>query len=365
MAHTLQERYAALVDMRLRAALVTTDAGSTPVFNTRYEGSPKAGAVKIPVRDAETSVSDYDKVTGASLSTGTTTYLTVTDFNDKVVNELIDGFDAQAVPDNIVADRLDSAGYTGSQILDTDALKTLAAQGTMEADHTDTTSSNVYSRIVDARQALSEANVPPQGRYLIVSPSIYSALLKDTTNFIRQGDMSQTLVNQGYTGMIAGFAVKESNNMPGSVEFIAGHSDWCHRVREWIVLPHVQDLNGDGAHIGASAVQGRWIYKHKVSKAAAVYVKFLNDLTVTSEAGTASGDTKITVTPALVSGHTYAYKTAASVAIPQYGIAPTGFTAWNGTADITATTGNDIVIAELDAGGLTVKTGTVEVVSKA
>ncbi len=288
MAHTLQERYATLLDLRLRAALVTTDTGTVPVFNTRYEGSPKAGAVKIPVRDAETSVSDYDKSTGATLSEGATTYLTVTDFNDKAVNELIDGYDAAAVPDNIVADRLDSAGYTGSQVLDADALATLTAQGTLEADHTETTSSNVYTRIVRARTALSKANVPPQNRYLIVTPEIYSALLQDTDNFIRQGDMSQTLVQQGYTGMIAGFAVKESNNMPGAVEFIAGHSDWCHRIREWVVLPHVQDLNGDGKHIGASAVQGRWIYKHKVSKAAAVYVKCINELTVVSAAGAMS-----------------------------------------------------------------------------
>lgn len=273
MAHTLQERYAALVDKRLRAALVTVDTGAVPVFNTRYEGNPKAGAVKIPVRDAEVTTDNYDRVAGANLTVGSTTYLTVTDFNDKVVNELIDGYEAQAVPDNLVADRLDSAGYSGARLLDTDAIATLIAGGTASSNTTALTASTVYDAIVDARTALSEANVPSAGRFLLVSPAIYGLLLKDTNNFIRQGDMSQQLVQNGYTGMIAGFAVKESSLIPSTTEFIAGHSDWCHRIREWIVLPHIQSLDGDGKHIGASAVQGRWIFKHAVSKAGAVFVK--------------------------------------------------------------------------------------------
>ena len=53
MAHASQERYSALVDAKLRATLVTRD---NTIFNNRYEGSPKAGKVKIPVRDTEVAV---------------------------------------------------------------------------------------------------------------------------------------------------------------------------------------------------------------------------------------------------------------------------------------------------------------------
>ena len=272
MANTLQERYANLVDLRLRASLVTIDTGAVPVFNTRYEGSPKAGAVKIPVRDAEVTLADYSITDGAPLTSSSTTYLTVTNFKDQVVNELIDGFDAQAVPDNIVADRLDSAGYAGSMALDTDAIATLVASGTVATNTTATLAGTAYTNIIEARTALSEANVPEAGRYLIVTPALYGLLLQDS-NFIRQSDISQNLVASGYIGSVGGFAVKETSLLPANTEFICGHSDWCHRIREWVVLPHIQDLNGDGKHIGASAVQGRYIYKHAVSKAAAVYVK--------------------------------------------------------------------------------------------
>ena len=59
--------------------------------------------------------------------------------------------------------------------------------------------------------------------------------------FIKQGDLSQQLVQAGAVGQIAGFAVYESNNMDfenatrvatkkTTTEFICGHPNWCHRV---------------------------------------------------------------------------------------------------------------------------------------
>lgn len=109
MAHANQERYSALVDAKLRATLVTRD---NAIFNTKYEGNPKAGKVKIPVRDTEVSVKPYNKATGVDLETGTTAYLDLDIDQDEAVNELIDGYDAASVPDGITAERLDSAGYS-------------------------------------------------------------------------------------------------------------------------------------------------------------------------------------------------------------------------------------------------------------
>ena len=54
MEHIAQERYSTLVDEKLRYTLVTKD---NLIFNTRYEGNPKAGKVKVPVRDTEVEVS--------------------------------------------------------------------------------------------------------------------------------------------------------------------------------------------------------------------------------------------------------------------------------------------------------------------
>ena len=117
MAHEAQVRYSNLVDLKLRATLVKQVG---VICNNRYEGSPKAGSVKVPVRDTEVSVNDYNKQTGAEKTHGDTAYLTVAINKDKAVNEIIDGFDAESVPGQLVADRLDSAGYSLALQADTD-----------------------------------------------------------------------------------------------------------------------------------------------------------------------------------------------------------------------------------------------------
>ena len=90
----------------------------------------------------------------------------------------------------------------------------------------------------------------------------------------------------------------------------------------------------------------------------------LEELTVTSAAGTDSGDTKITVSPALESGHSYKYKVGTDVSVPEYGAFVKNYTAWDGTADITATTGKKICVIECDSDYLAVKAGTATVSAK-
>ncbi|MCQ2434683.1 MAG: hypothetical protein MJ062_05550, partial [Oscillospiraceae bacterium] len=109
MAHEAQTRYSDLVLAKLRAELVLKDG---VVFNNDYEGSPTAGAVKIPKRDTEVVVSDYDKANGISATSGSTEYDTLMIDKDVAINEVIDGFDSASVPDNLVADRLDSGTYS-------------------------------------------------------------------------------------------------------------------------------------------------------------------------------------------------------------------------------------------------------------
>jgi hypothetical protein len=96
------------------------------------------------------------------------------------------------------------------------------------------------------------------------------------------------------------------------------------------------------------------------------YTETLEALTVTSEAGANTGTTKITVTPALEPGHSYVYKTAPTVAAPALNDdCSTGYTMWNGSADITAVTGNIIRIVEVDDQYKAKKTGSATVAAKA
>lgn len=280
MAHELQTRYSNLVDEKLRSTLVTKD---NLIFNSRYEGDPKAGMVKVPVRDTEVEVKKYDKAKGVDITESTTSYFDLVIDNDEAVNELVDGYDASAVPDGIVAERIDSAGYSLGLSMDAKSIKALETTTgvTIAASKTAVTESTAYKQVLTAKRIQSRAGVPHDGRWLIASPEFMEMLLQDD-HFIRQGDLSQELVMQGAVGKIAGYTVFESNNTmfenteiaPGkktTTEFICGHPNWCHRVQEWSVPVELKPLSNN--YIGASAVQGRKVYGIGISKPKTVYVK--------------------------------------------------------------------------------------------
>lgn len=287
MAHEHQERWASMVDAKLRSTLVTQD---NLIFNNRYEGDPTSGKVKIPVRDTEVAVKEYDKAAGVAAEAGSTAYLDLNIDHDEAVNELIDGYDADSVPDDIVADRLDSAAYSLALSIDKKSIAALEACGTLSsggatvsATKTAAAEANAYKLALEAKRVLGRKGVPNEGRFLIASPEYLEVLMLDE-HYIKQGDLSQELVQQGVVGRIAGFNVFESNNMDyesttrvsskkTTTEFIAGHPNWCHRVMEWQVPVHLQDLNGSGKYIGASAVQGRKVYGLLVSKPQTLYIK--------------------------------------------------------------------------------------------
>lgn len=269
MAHEAQVRYSKLVDLKLRATLVKKVG---VICNSRYEGSPKAGSVKVPVRDTEVAVNDYDKQTGAELTGGDTTYLTVNIDKDKAVNEIIDGFDAASVPDDLVADRLDSAGYSLALQVDSDGSVELTTAGTAFGTTTALTEKTIYGNIVDARTKLSTVHVPTEGRWLLVSPEIYGLLLK-SPEFIKASDLGDAVVQTGAVGRIAGFTVFEDSTLGENVEYIAGHPNWFAFIDEWAVPVHVQDLNGSSKYIGASAVKGRKVYAFKVTKPQTILIK--------------------------------------------------------------------------------------------
>lgn len=270
MAHTLQERYSKLIDMKLRATLVKKDG---VIFNNRYEGDPKAGKVKVPVRDTEVAIADYSKTDGASATHGDTTYLDVSVDKDKAVNEIIDGYDAAAVPDDLVADRLDSAAYSLALQIEKDGTTELENSATTFGDTTALDKDTIYDTIVDVRTKMSEAFVPNDNRrFLLVSPTVFGLILK-SPEFVRATTLGDTVVQTGAAGRIAGFNVFEDATLSATTDFIAGHPDWCTRVNEWSVPVHLQDINGSGKYIGASAVQGRRIYAHKVTKAKTLYIK--------------------------------------------------------------------------------------------
>ena len=265
MAVALQDRYSKLVEAKLAAEIVQKDG---VVWNNDYEGDPKAGAVKIPVRGAATVVS-YNKASGATKSYTAGSYDTITIDKDKAVNEVIDGYDISAVPDNIVANRLTAAGEGLALQINTDGTTELLDKATVVGQSTATSASNIYDRFVDIGKAMTKAYVPLNGRWALVNPDTM-AFLRKSSQFTAASQLGDTVKQTGAIGMIAGFMVFEDATLPEHANAICGHKNWCCRVNEWAVNVHLQDLNGSGDYIGASAIQGRRVYAHKVTNSAAV-----------------------------------------------------------------------------------------------
>lgn len=362
MAHEAQVRYSDLVLAKMRAENILKDG---VIFNNDYEGDPVAGAVKVPVRDDEVKVGDYDRSKGGDMSESTTVYRTILVNREKYVNELIDGYDAASVPDNLVADRLDSAGYSLARTLDHDGGSTLIAQGT-KLNISSIGPSTIYGEVVNIRTQLSKANVPDDGkRYLLVSPDTYASLLK-CPEFVKASALGDSTVQTGLVGKIAGLNVYEWNDSTANLAMIAGHPRYATRVNAWKVPVAVNDL-ADGKHIGASAVQGRTVYCHEVLRKNAVYAVFAaGSLTAAMASFTgkdnAAGKANVTVSEAATASFVYRVNPVKRAALDESFselIAEKSFE--SGVTEITAKRGDIVEIIDLNADGKCVRVGYVTV----
>jgi hypothetical protein len=110
-----------------------------------------------------------------------------------------------------------------------------------------------------------------------------------------------------------------------------------------VTLAVITDGGGD-----ANSVSDITVEIHGNGAPTIIVGGYIGQLTVVSVAGSTSGKTKLYVNPAKEALNSYKYKTAASVDLPVYDeLCTTGWTTWDGTADITATTGHQIVVVEV------------------
>lgn len=118
----------------------------------------------------------------------------------------------------------------------------------------------------------------------------------------------------------------------------------------------------------AFAVMGLTLFAEYIDAIAVITIDetpTLGTLTVTSAAGTATGDTKITVNPAKENANNvYKYKVGASETAVTYGQNLRNWTTWDGKADIKATTGQKITVVECDGTYKALNAGSASVTAK-
>ncbi len=279
----------------------------------------------------------------------------IVNLDDYVSNKI-----ARAIAIGLDLAILKGTGSTGKQ--PEGVIPKLGATHITEADITKI--ANVVKKI-----ALIDTGADSVGEIVAVMKrsTYYNRFVEFSINVDSNGSLVGKLPNLTNPD-ICGLRVVFNNNMDEDTVLFGEFDKYTLVERESIVIDkseHVKFSEDQMAFRGKGRFDGK---PTNVNAFVAVNVDIgaLQTLTVASKAGTDTGDTKLTVTEAKLLGRTYQYKTHASVApTAAYGDVLSGWTAWDGVADITATSTHKLSLCEVGSDGKVKRYGTVAVTAKA
>lgn len=203
--------------------------GQETVVNRDYEGEIASEGDSVRIRSiSRPTISTYTK-------NGTLTYETLTDAERTLVVDQANSFSFKV--DDI--DKAQAPGGTleGALVEATYALKDAADQyiaglytGAQTANQLGTvavtSAALAYTQLRKLSVKLDEANVPQEGRYVVVPPWYYGWLLESDL-FLRADASSTPGLRNGVVGTVLGMDVMKSNNAPlvtgDDYAVIAGH----------------------------------------------------------------------------------------------------------------------------------------------
>ena len=241
-------------------------------FSTDYEIDGATGQINVPTRSAEVTISDYDILNGVELTQSATDYVVLPINKNYAINELIDGYEAEAVPDNLRANRIEAAGYSLGLKKENEAIAELVAKGTVSGDTTALTKEDAYEKIAKEIANMKKRNMEVANMRVVVSADTELLLLTDDKFANTAGTLGAELVREGVIGKINGVATKANYLLPEGVEFIIYDKRFAQKYEVWSVAPSINNI-ADGKHIGASALQGRQVGGLMVTNALGVQVK--------------------------------------------------------------------------------------------
>lgn len=264
--HKRKETYASEV-----LALARAEMNIYEDFSEDYEKDGVTGQINVPTRNGEVQVSDYDIKEGIELSQSATDFIPLPIDKDYGINELIDGYEAEAVPDNLKAQRIESAAYSIGMKKETMAIAELM-KGTVSSDKTALTKATVYEKIAKEISNMKKRNMKVSSMRVIVSADTELLLLTDDKFSNTAGALGAELIREGVIGKINGVPVKPNYLMGADVEFVVYDKRYCQKYEVWKKEPSIEDIK-DAKHIGASALQGRQVGGLMVTNALGVQIK--------------------------------------------------------------------------------------------
>lgn len=333
--------------------------------NTDLSGNPSAASVEAKRFENASSVA-YGTARAAVAGTKVTAKpVTISIDTDKEIIEEIEQKDVSLYGvSDVVSRRVSNHGKSMMRELEKSFFVEALAEGTEFTNTGSQTIDQDIEELIQSVETTSNDFVDGVDRDMIsvvMSPAKYGALRK----YIDSTDSANIMTDSNNIALFHGVRVYSSVYLPtGTYAIAMVDGAVAQPVLPTIANPaKIQLSNAIGFGIFYSF--GTKCVMPDLIKYTGSFSSALADLTVTSAEGTASGNTKLTVAPVKATANHYVYKTGATVAVVSKYDDVSSWTAWNGTADLTATTGQEIAVVEANKFNKAIKGGKATVVSKA
>ncbi|HDR7980257.1 TPA: P22 coat protein - protein 5 domain protein [Bacillus cereus] len=253
--------------------------GQPGIINRDYEGEIKAAGDTVKINNiGKVTVGNYTKngnMSDPETLTDATRNLVID--QSKFFNFQIDDVDKIQQNPKLMDEAMKEAAYAlrnqADQFIASHYVEAAHVIGN-DATPVVPTKNDAYEYLVDLSVKLDEADVPEQGRWVVLPPWYEGMMLKDD-RFVKAGNLpsDQRLLN-GVIGQAAGFLVLKSNNAPktgtGATEnskIIAGHNiAWSYAEQATQVEGYRPEKRF------ADAVKGLHLYGAKVTRPEALAV---------------------------------------------------------------------------------------------
>lgn len=173
----------------------------------------------------------------------------------------------------VMQEAIDRASYGLANTMDAYVLGVIGAGASASnpdhqvAEATISTASGAYDALVDWGVLLDNADIPPESRWVVVTPAFHGKILKDS-RFIGAGDpQSADMRANGLVGRAAGFDIYKSTNLPdgpgaGAGKLILAGSRYATTLAEQIRAVEAYRLEKKFA----DGVKGLHVYGSKVTR---------------------------------------------------------------------------------------------------
>jgi len=236
--------------------------GQSGVIGTEYEGEIRNEGDRVHIHSFnDLTIGTYTRNT-TTISYELLTYSRQTLLIDqsKFFAFKVDDLDAAQMKPKVVDAATGRASYQLAETADR-YLAGLHSGITNFTATSQATSANIYQKLVETKVKLGELNVPQEGRFIIMPPWVAGLALQNSTFLAASAESTLN----GAIGMVAGFNVLVSNNVPTTgtapvvSHLVAGHASG------WTFAQQIADVEGirlEGSF--ADGIRGLHLYGAKV-----------------------------------------------------------------------------------------------------